>query len=200
MNPNYIKWIQQARRGDTEAYGKLVNAYQGLVVGWAFHFVSNFEDAQEIAQEVFLEAYMSLSRLKSLDRFGAWLRQIFRCVDWLRRRKDLISLEEITDNEEVPAQLCASEPTPEENAEIMDSAHQVQLALEGLSENHRLVICLAYFSEKSYKEIAEFLDVPVSTVEGRLYRARKQFKEVLTMIQEGTTQRKPDERFTKKVL
>ena len=70
MNPNYVEWIQQAKRGDTESYGKLVNAYQGLVVGWSFHFVSNFEDAQEIAQEVFLEAYMSLSRLKKVDRFS----------------------------------------------------------------------------------------------------------------------------------
>jgi len=207
VNKNDAEWIRQAQAGDQKAFGEIVRRYQGLVYGWAFHLLGNFPDAEDIAQEVFLEAYLSLSRLQNPDKFSAWLRQMtyYRCVDLLRRRKDFVSLdEEIEEDEDeiilLGEQLCNLNPTPLENCEVLETKEQIQLALSQLSENNRLAINLYYFSGKSYKEIADFLGVPVSTIEGRLYRAKKQLREVLTMVKEGLEGKRPDESFTKKVL
>jgi RNA polymerase sigma factor (sigma-70 family) len=205
MRESQSEWVRQAQTGDQEAFGKLVNYYQGLVHGWAFHLLGDFAEAEDTVQDVFLEAYLCLSRLQDFVKFPSWLRQMtyHHCVDKLRRRKYLTSLEEKSETDEMilsDVQQCYVENEPHKNCEALENEEQIQQALLQIPENNRIVISLYYFSGKSYKEIAEFCGVPVSTIEGRLYRAKRQLREVLTMIQEGMENKRLDESFTKKVL
>jgi len=72
-------------RGDTAAYGKLVTRYQGHAYGLAYSIVGDWTEAQDIAQEAFIKAYVNLHTLDKPERFPAWLRRIVfsACMDWL---------------------------------------------------------------------------------------------------------------------
>ena len=81
--------VEQTLRGDTQAFGVLVEKYQGMVCGLALHHVTSFDDAEDIAQQAFLAAYQNLASLKSKSKSASWLRGIAlnKIKMWLRKRK-----------------------------------------------------------------------------------------------------------------
>lgn len=175
--------IERVLKGNTDAFGLLVEKYHSAVYALTFHLLRNFDDAQDITQDVFIEAFQSLEQLRDSSKFAAWLRGITvnLCKMWMRRHRETVSLEEIEDD--WPAHNSAS--TPAEECENKELRHAVMKAINALSEKNRLVMTLYYMDGLSYKEIATFLDVPVTTVEGRMFRARKQLKEeMIEMVKE----------------
>ena len=162
--------IERVLKGNTDAFGLLVEKYHSAVYALTFHLLRNFDDAQDITQDVFIEAFQSLEQLRDSSKFAAWLRGITvnLCKMWMRRHRETVSLEEIEDD--WPAHNSAS--TPAEECENKELRHAVMKAINALSEKNRLVMTLYYMDGLSYKEIATFLDVPVTTVEGRMFRAR----------------------------
>ena len=194
---NDLELIQQALAGDIDSFGRMVNRHRGAVQGLAYHWVGNFEDAEDIAQETFVTAYLKLGQLRQPECFAAWLRKLTlnHCRKRLKKQKKMTPFDEIEDS------AVAPEPSPAEVLEGKEMRRLVHRSLQKLSENNRLVITLHYLGGMSYQEIARFLDVPLSTVEGRLHRARKQLKgNLMQTIEDALRGEQLDDDFTRKVL
>ena len=189
--------VQQTLAGDVGSFGQLVNRHRGAVQGLAYHWVGRFEDAEDIAQEAFVTAYLKLSQLRQPECFTAWLRQLTlnHCRKWIKKQKAM------TPFEKIEATTASSDSSPAEVLEDHEVQRLVHTSLGRLSESHRLVIALRYLGAMSYEEIARFLDVPLATVRGRLHRAKKQLKGHLMQTIEDTLHgERLDDDFTRKVL
>jgi len=200
--PTDTEIITEVICGNSEAYGLLVHKYQGAVYGLCYHLTGNFADAQDLAQEAFIQAYLSLGQLRDANCFAGWLRQIAAnlCKRWLEKRKhDVISIDEVG-CENLIAQRHV--PRPDEEVEKRELHEAVMKAVESLPEHYRLAVTLYYMDGLDYAEIANFLEVPISTVRGRLYKARQLLKgEMIKMVSETFDAHKPEKReFTEKVL
>ena len=183
--------VEKTLQGDINAFGMLVNRYRGLVHGLTFHIVSNFQDAEDIAQEAFIKAYESLSTLKDKAKFGNWLRIITLnlCKMWLRKSSLELPL---------PSEFDLVKEDISSSDELQKSVFS---ALSALPSKNQVVIALFYLDDLSYKEIGDFLDLPVSTVQSRLQRARQQLKEeVLKMAEDVFQNNRLGSKFTQKVL
>ena len=172
--------VRRARAGDKSAFGTLIERYQGAVYGYTYHRLGDFDDAQDVAQEAFLAAYHQLAVLREPAKFAGWLRGIAtnHCRRHLRaRQREPVSL----DAEEII--LVDGKPTPEDRLEENELQLLAARLLAGLTEENRLTMTLRYLDDLSYEEIGRFLDVPVSTVKGRLYKSRKKLeKEMILMV------------------
>ncbi|MBM3238196.1 sigma-70 family RNA polymerase sigma factor [Candidatus Poribacteria bacterium] len=197
MPQSDVEFVQEALAGDLDAFGQLVNKYQGAVYGLAFHLVGNFADAQDLAQEAFIKAFQNLSQLKDYTKFAHWLKQITAntCHRWLRQRQREISrigfLHEIDEQSE-----GVHIATPDEIVESKERIQMVRQAMNTLPKNNRIVLTLFYMDGLSYGDISEFLGLPVSTIKSRLHHARKKLKEeMIAMVGETFKQVKPERDF-----
>jgi len=200
--PTDAEIITEVIVGNSEAYGLLVHKYQGAVYGLCYHLTGNFADAQDLAQEAFIQAYLSLGQLRVLDCFAGWLRQIASnlCKRWLEKRKsDVISIDKV-DRENLVTQRSVLRP--DEELEKKELHEAVMKVVESLPEHYRLAVTLYYMDGMDYAEISNFLEVPISTVRGRLYKARQLLKgEMIKMVSETFEAHKPEKKkFTEKVL
>lgn len=189
--------VRQARRGDQAAFETLTRRYQGMVYGYAYHQLGRFADAQDVTQEVFLAAYQTLDGLRQPDRFAGWLRGI--AVNHCRRhrRAQVVWTADSADL----ALWKDRRPDPEEALEEKEQGRRLERLLGALTEKNRLVVTLFYLEEMSYEEIGRFLGVPVSTVKGRLHKARKRLeKEVMEMVKESFARHRLDETFAGQVM
>ncbi|MDQ1317935.1 MAG: hypothetical protein QG588_1590 [Candidatus Poribacteria bacterium] len=182
--------VNKTLEGNIDAFGILVDKYRGLVHGLAFHIVGNFQDAEDIAQDTFIKAYENLTDLKDKLKFGNWLKIITlnTCKMWLRRSTlELPSHSKNDIDEYIPPDY-----------EIQEIVYK---ALSALSSKNQIVIALFYLDDLSYKEISDFLGLPVSTVQSRIQRARQQLKEeVLKMAEDILQNNRLGSKFAQKVL
>jgi RNA polymerase sigma-70 factor (ECF subfamily) len=168
----------RVRAGETRLFAELVRRYQDPVFAMALRFVGTPGDAEDVAQEAFLRAYRGLEGFKGDAKFSTWLYRITwnLCADWKRKhggpRKQTAVLETAGDFADERVDL---------EADLLDGEERerVRRALEGLDERYRSVVTLLYYQEMSYDQIAAVLDVPLKTVETRLYRARKMLRVAL---------------------
>ncbi len=184
--------VEKALAGDNTAFGLLVLRHQRDIYQLALHYVKNPVDAQDLTQEVFIEAFTRLSTLQEAAKFANWLSSITKnlSISWLRRQTHSFSYEEVMHDGQFEIQMAEfigtskRLPTPDELLEQKEMRQTVSNAIGTLSEKNRLVTTLHYLDGMSYKEIAQQLNVPVSTIEGRLYRSRKQLKGEISMTEE----------------
>ncbi len=172
MNSNELADIKAARRGDTTAFTRLVEAYQKPVYNLAYRMLGDSAEAEEAAQEAFLRAYTQLATYQPSYKFSSWLLSIAShyCIDLLRRRRlTWLSIED----EEAPAEaLVTLEPGPEETMLHKEQETTVRKMLSTLPPDYRLPVVLRYWNDLSYEEIAEATHSTVSAVKSRLFRAR----------------------------
>lgn len=173
------QWIEQARAGDREAFGRLVEAYQTPVYNLAYRMMGNGAEAEEAAQEAFLRAYVHLDSYDPKRSFSTWLFSITShyCIDRLRRRRiDWLPLkEEIAE----PVRLANPSPNPEAVVTERDREAWIQRLMDTLSPTDRAAVTLHYWYNCPYTEIAQVLDLTVSAVKSRLYRARRALAEMM---------------------
>ncbi len=161
-----------AQAGSLTAFGEIVNRFQDMAYANAYAVVGDFHLAQDAAQEAFVDAYINLSKLREPDAFVTWFRRvIFKHSHRLIRGKSLptMSVEAAFDLSNLPA-LDLDPATAAEQQQIQTL---VQATIRSLPESQRLVTSLFYLAGYSYQEIAEMLDLPVSTIKKRLHTARK---------------------------
>ena len=170
--------VKRANRGDRAAFGELVKRYQGAVYGLAYHKIRSFTEAEDIVQETFLRAYRRLSQLRDPAKFGGWLRSIALhiCDNWLRQPRRLVPIEDYDAADVTALMISNGPPTPEEEYQQLQLREKVWSALKSLPDSHQETVVLYCIENRSYNEIAAFLEVPVSTVKGRLYTARKKLR------------------------
>lgn len=144
---------------------RLVADHHQLVYGYAFRLTGNRADAEDVAQQTFLQAQQNLHQLRQPENAGAWLCAIARTA-WLkscRRRRPVAAGALEMNLEDVPGHLPEKDDIDQE---------QLQLALDDLPNEFRLVVVMFYFQQQSYKEIAADLEIPIGTVMSRLARAK----------------------------
>jgi RNA polymerase sigma-70 factor (ECF subfamily) len=174
--PEEIRWINQARAGDDEAFGRVVESFQGPVFNLCYRMLGDPAEAEDAAQETFLKAYRNLKRYDPSRKFINWVLAIAsnHCVDRLRKRRmTLVSLDTITPWK---APVDRS-PTLEGWAVRSESEEEIRTLLEHLGDQDRAAIVLRYWYDMSYAEIAEALDLSESAVKSRLHRARRELAE-----------------------
>jgi RNA polymerase sigma-70 factor (ECF subfamily) len=173
--------VTKTRSGDQEAYGELVARYQGHVYGLAYSLVDNWAEAQDIAQEAFIRAYVNLEQLRQPERFAAWLRRVTFSVamNWLKAfRPGLFEhLEGRVDLEalEIPDFV----PGPPEVVERRELAEAVLGAVGSLPAKYRVPLAMFHLDGLSYQKVADFLDVPLGTAKSLIHRARAKLREAL---------------------
>jgi RNA polymerase sigma-70 factor (ECF subfamily) len=181
MGPTDEELVAAFQRGDAAAFDELVGRWDRKIHGAIFRVVGPDEDTRDLCQEAFLRAYRGLGTFKREARFSSWLYQIALnvCRDRLRRRRgrSAVSLDEI--EEAGNGGLRTAAPSPLELVEARDLRHQVEDAMATLSAEEREVVILKQYQDLTFPEIAEVLEVPLSTVKTRLYRGLAQLRHQL---------------------
>jgi RNA polymerase sigma-70 factor, ECF subfamily len=185
-----IAMIDAARRGDLDAFNRLVLAHQDQVFNLTYRMLGEMEPAEDAAQDTFISAYRNLKGYRG-GSFKAWLLRIATnaCYDELRRRqrRPTIPLEPVTpDDEEIESPAWIADPgdSPEEIAERQELNQAIQHCLKSLSPEFRSVVVLVDIQGLDYDEAAQAINKPVGTVKSRLARARQRLRDCLQGVGE----------------
>ncbi len=175
--PNDNEIISLVLNGDYQAYAGLVNRYQDYVFTLALRMVKSREDAEELAQDVFIKAYKYLADFRGASKFSTWLYTIVNntCITFLRKKKvELHSL----DNEKV-FELADSRDSGLRADRIEQKSRQAMVneAIGMLSPDDAEIITLFYKAEQSLEETAQVLGIEINAAKVRLHRARTRLKE-----------------------
>jgi RNA polymerase sigma-70 factor (ECF subfamily) len=172
--------VEACQAGESSAFDLLVARWEDRIRGACYRFLGSEEEARDVAQEAFLKAYRAIGGFKREARFSSWLYQIATnlCRDRLRRRRTraTVSLEEM---EETGGAIAETRPGADQRLLQDDLARVVRRAIEALAEEQREVLILKEYEGLTFLEIAQALDVPVSTVKTRLYRGLAQLRQRL---------------------
>jgi len=175
--------VTAARRGDAQAFNKLILEYQGLVYNVTFRMLHDQDAASDAAQSAFISAFRNLATFRG-GSFKAWLLRIAvnACYDQLRliKRRPTSSLDDMLldpDHSDMLADNAAE--TPEEYAMRQELNQVLQIALDALPADQRAVVVLSDIQELSYDEIAVAVGVSLGTVKSRLSRARARLRDHL---------------------
>lgn len=181
---------ERARAGDAGAFAKLARRYRPALVALAFDRTRNLDDARDLAQEALVKALEHIGKLRDAASFPTWLRAIAAnlCASWTRR--PAVS----------PLSACAADDA-DIAAEAIERCEQRQIAraLSALPAANRLALLMHIWDGVPYERIAAFLDVPLTTVEGRIFRAREQLRRDLihraASVGEWARKERRDERY-----
>ncbi|MBS1576401.1 MAG: RNA polymerase sigma factor [Bacteroidetes bacterium] len=174
--------IEQLKRGEETAFRTIVEKWQDMVYNTALGIVQNAEDAEDIAQETFVQVYQSVHSFKGESKFSTWLYRITiaKALDHERRKKRkkrFAVVKKILGNEEdVPLpdfQHPGVELDKKETAAVLFNA------IKGLPENQRIAFTLHKVEGLSYQEVSEVMKTSVSSVESLMHRAKGNLKKIL---------------------
>jgi RNA polymerase sigma-70 factor (ECF subfamily) len=180
--PDEQELVARARQGDMGAYDDLVRRYQERIYATIYHMTSNHEDANDLAQEAFIKAYLALKSFKGGSSFYTWVYRIAvnKTINFLKQRKNRVhmSLNDLDFNAENDPDLVAlvSDKTPRREAGLAELQEKLNAAMQKLSEDHRLVVTLHDVQGMSHEEIAAIMDCNIGTVRSRLFYARQQLQ------------------------
>jgi RNA polymerase sigma-70 factor (ECF subfamily) len=178
--------LERARKGDLAAYDELVKMYQERIYATVYHMTANHEDANDLAQEAFIKAYHALKSFKGGSSFYTWVYRIAvnKTINFLKQRKNRahLSLDDIDMNAEHDPDLVAlvSDKTPRRDVNLSELQERLNIAMQKLSESHRLVVTLHDVQGLSHEEIAKIMGCNIGTVRSRLFYARQQLQAYLS--------------------
>ena len=168
--------VTLVREGRNEAFSILVQRYEKQIFALAYRLGGDYDEARDMAQEAFLRVYQELSRYDVSRPFFPWLYRVSHntCINLMHRRpKETTPLDNLLD---LRADEEDRELNPSASYEQQELAAAIHRALQSLPESYRLPLVLKYLEDMSYQQISEQLDLPVSTIETRLFRGRKMLK------------------------
>lgn len=164
--------------GDNRAFEILVQRYEKQVFALAYRLGGDYDEARDMAQESFLRIYNELPSFDVSRRFFSWMYRVAHntCINLLHKRpRETAPLEAVVDlarDERVAAD-------PQAAFHQLECGEAVNAALQALPEQYRLPLVLRYLEGMSYQQISESLDLPVSTIETRLFRGRNLLRQAL---------------------
>ena len=172
--------ITRILSGETELYGTLIGRYERPIVNYIYRMIGNYDQALDLAQEVFFKAYRSLERFDPSFRFSTWLYRIAsnRSIDHLRRQAPiLLSLDEPAEADpgrrEGAIQLRSAARGPEDLLASRQLGERISVAIDALPGAYRELVLLRHLQGLSYEDIARVKRLPLGTVKNRLFRARE---------------------------
>jgi len=174
--------IQRSRLGETEAFENLMAKYANLVGSIAYNIVGDVHVAGDITQDTFLKVYRNLENLEDPRRFKGWLCSIVRttCVDFLRKERiKPASLEKIAEDGVEPRGEFLGAVFKQTSTELEELREKILHVVNGLPRIYQQIILLRHLRKMTYREMSDFLGLPIATIESRLYRARLMLKDKL---------------------
>jgi len=185
------EWVRRVQRGERETYARLVETYQRKVFGLVYHLVRRHDEVEDLAQEIFIKAYRAIRSYDGRASFWTWLSRIAvnHCYDYLRRERSARvsyywQMPEETQRE-LEAHAESPQPGGQDQAQRTAARDMVDQLLARASAEDRTILVLKELEELSVQEIAEVLDLNMSTVKVRLHRARKRMLEDFERLQQG---------------
>jgi len=171
--------VERALTGDPEAFGEIVLRWERRIFALAYGMLGREEDARDATQETFLAAFRNLRGFRGEAKVSSWLHRIAvnQCITRQRRAK--VRNEAAIEDEEQRQSSSFSAPlelSPSRVAEGKESIDAVRRAVNSLPLDLRQVVLMKEFEELTFREIAEALDLPLSTVKSRLYTAIQQLQ------------------------
>lgn len=180
--------VERTIQGDTRAYDELVSRWQRIIYNLVYRMLGKEYEAEEVCQDAFTAAYLNLNHFRREAKFSSWLYRIAinLSTSHLRKRQRAVfeSLEEIEERgTSVDAEAIRwnlSRPQSIEDSAIeKDRADRVRKAIERLHDDYRVIIILKEYQGLTFKEIAEILNIPTSTVKTRMYSGLHEMKKHL---------------------
>jgi RNA polymerase sigma-70 factor (ECF subfamily) len=174
--------IERSRKGETSAFEGLMAKYANLVGSIAYNIVGDVHVAGDITQETFLKVYRNLANLEDPRRFKGWLCMIARttCVDYLRKeRLKPASLEKIAEDGVEPEGEFLGAVFKQTSTELEELREKILHVVNSLPKIYQQIILLRHLRKMTYREMSDFLGLPIATIESRLYRARIMLKDKL---------------------
>jgi RNA polymerase sigma-70 factor (ECF subfamily) len=182
--------LRRLRERDESAFREMVDLYQNRVFNLVFRMIGNHEEAEDLAQEVFVTVFKSIDQFRGDAKFSTWLYRVAanHCKNRIkylahRHERDTTEYNDITERQanahggSSPFQGHVA--GPDRVVEGLELERVVQAAIAELDEDHRLVVVLRDIEELSYEEIGQITGLPEGTVKSRLHRARLALKEKL---------------------
>lgn len=165
--------VRDCLRGDAQAFGVLVERYQKAIFNAAIRMVSDFEEARDISQNVFLKAYENLPSYNPRYKFYSWIYRIAvnESINHLHKRARVEPMGVVEPE--------SRHRGPDQTFSDGELEKVVQEALMTLKTEYRSVVVLRHFLECSYEEMSDILQVPEKTIKSRLFSARQALKDVL---------------------
>lgn len=177
--------IQDLKRGHPGAFQELVDLHQGRVLNTCYRFVNNREDAEDIAQEVFIEVYRSISKFRREAKLYTWIYRIAisKSLDFIRKKKRkkrfALFREFPGEGGKVEELLAKRSSYPDAELERRERHRILWQALDSLADNQRIAITMSKYEGFTNKEVAEIMGTTVSSVEALIHRAKKNLRKKL---------------------
>ncbi|MDQ0856681.1 MULTISPECIES: RNA polymerase sigma factor SigW [Bacillaceae] len=176
--------IKQVKKGDQNAFAEIVDIYKDKIYQLCYRMLGNSHEAEDIAQEAFIRAYVNINSYDMDKKFSTWLYRIATnlTIDRIRKKKPDYYLDaEVTGTEGLTmySQVAADVALPEDQVETMELQQMIQKEILKLPDKYRTVIVLKYIDELSLIEISEILDMPIGTVKTRIHRGREALRKQL---------------------
>lgn len=183
MNDDDRRLIADCLNGRRDAFGELVSRYQTRLYNAAIRLIDHPDDAADVVQDTFLNAYQSLHTFKGESEFFTWLYRIAfnTAISLKRKRRTTLCLDQGGSDAKVEVDDPSDYVKPGVALERSEQEKQLQEGLSRLSHEHREVLVLKDIEGMKYEEIAVILNVPVGTVRSRLHRARLELRELLQL-------------------
>ncbi len=180
-----LELIERLKKGDDSAFKIIVNTWQNMVYNTSLGIVQNAEDAEDVAQEVFVQVYESIGQFKGDSKFSTWLYRIAitKSLDHIRkkkRKKRFAFLQSIFGNNEEEVKHQPDFHHPGISLENKEKAAILFRAIDKLPDNQKTAFTLHKLEGLSYQEVSEILESTVSSVESLMHRAKANLKKILT--------------------
>lgn len=162
--------------GEPAAYEELVRRYSRPIFNFVYRMIGSYADADDVAQDVFVQVYKSLPAARTDLPFKPWLYVIARnkCLDFVKRKRPVLfaDVDGPDEAESIAERVPDPQPLPDELAERADLQRILHEAVLDLPERYRQVVAMRYTGELSFAEIAETLNLPENTVKTHFHRAK----------------------------
>lgn len=172
---NDYELVKQSINGDEDAFAELLTRYKNLVYSVILRMVNDMEDANDLAQEVFIKVYKNLDKYQLEYKFSTWLIRITtnHVIDYRRKKKqDTISMDDMVYEP-------ADDNTPEKEYISREEKQSLAEVIGDLPDIYKIPIVLYHQQGLRYQEIADIIGEPLSKVKNRIFRGRKMLKEKL---------------------
>jgi RNA polymerase sigma-70 factor (ECF subfamily) len=176
-----VSLVRAAQAGDRDAFGQLFERYRPGIVSLAMKRVRNADEAEELAQDVFVQAMQKLDQLRVPEAFGGWLRRIVHrmAINRVTRRQAAMSCDPFV----LEATCLSSGDSPDQDAVEREQADDVRAAVQRLGKLDRQTLQAFYLRGQTLLQMSDAFDAPVGTIKRRLHVARKRLAREMEVSQ-----------------
>lgn len=174
--------IKKAKSGNLEAFEQLILQYEKRIYNYCYRMTNSQEDAEDLAQEIFIKVYKNLKSFKGNSKFSTWIYRIAynTCIDKYRKKEvATVSLTLNSDEEEKEIDLPSNDPLPEERIVSREEYDVVCECISELKPEYKNAVILRDIQNYTYDEIAEILNIPLGTVKSHISRGRAALRDAL---------------------